>query len=68
MQVRLAQDGKRAILTMGATRKDRATEALAATTGSWSPHVQRALETLDGCNPMFIERIDLAALMAPCSR
>lgn len=63
IQLRLAQQGKRAVMTLGAPRKEAATQALAATDGSWSPHVQRALTTLQGCNPMFIERIDFAAMM-----
>lgn len=64
MAVRVAQRGDRVVITWGKDRDAVAMATLAASEGSWSPAVQTAVAKLEGCNPMFIERINFARMMA----
>lgn len=64
LQLRIAQRADRVVMTFGKEREVAAKRTLDASQGSWSPAIQTAVERLDGCNPMIIERIDMARLMA----
>jgi hypothetical protein len=64
MAIRMAQRGDRVVMTWGKDRAAVAKATLEASEGSWSPGMQSAVARLEGCNPMFVERIDFARMMA----
>tara|TARA_R110002094_G_scaffold45509_2_gene57431 strand:- start:1419 stop:3083 length:1665 start_codon:yes stop_codon:yes gene_type:complete len=64
LHIRIAQRDKRVVMTFGEGREAAATATLDADQGTWSPAIQTAVDRLEGCNPMVVERIDMARLMA----
>ncbi|MGK0204667.1 MAG: hypothetical protein ACI9S9_003752, partial [Planctomycetota bacterium] len=64
MAIRMAQRGDRLVMTFGKDREAAAKATLTASDGAWTPMVQTALDRLEGCNPLIIERIDFASMMA----
>jgi hypothetical protein len=50
------------VISIGKIGSD-AAKAGASTSGVWSAGLQPALTLVSGCNPMFVERIDFAAMM-----
>lgn len=66
--IRTAHEQGRLVMALGGDSKQAASDALAATTGSWSPAVQSALRQVEGCNPLVVERIDYAAMMSGVAR
>jgi hypothetical protein len=63
--VRLASKGGRSVIAFGAQRNNAATLAsLDGKGNTWSKPVQAALARVGDCNPLFVERFDLAAMMS----
>ncbi len=62
MPMRIAVKGQHGVMTLGQPREDLAS-SFAAAKGSWSPVMQAAIAQVGDCNPMMIERIDMAATM-----
>jgi hypothetical protein len=62
LPVQFAGKGGRAVLTIGPPPED-AVSSLSKPRGSWSEGMRSALQHVSDCNPMLIERIDIAAIM-----
>lgn len=62
--IRIAQRGERVVMTFGKGRETAASTTLDADQGTWSPAMEAAMERLDGCNPMFAQRTDMARMMS----
>jgi hypothetical protein len=62
MPVRIATKGGRAVVTVGKPQEDVA-RSFATTRGSWSPAMRKALQQVADCNPMLVERFDVAPMM-----
>jgi hypothetical protein len=60
--VRIALADGRGAISVGKSRGDVA-KALAPATGTWPAPMQRAMASVSGCNPMFVERFDFAAIL-----
>jgi hypothetical protein len=59
---RLAMANGRGVMSIGKGGGD-AAKAVAPAAGTWPAGLQPAMAAVDGCNPMFVERIDFAAAM-----
>lgn len=62
LPLRIAAKGGRAVMTVGKPRQDVAS-SFAVTGGSWSAATRLALQQVADCNPLLVERLDMAALM-----
>jgi hypothetical protein len=62
LPAQLAATDGRGVFQVGKPTVD-TTRALAPASGAWPAAIRPALRVVEGCNPLFVERIDYAAMM-----